>query len=113
MFAVSLALVAQEFGPGRERGLAMGIYGMTIGIAVAVGPLIGGALVEGIGWESIFYLNVPIGLATIAIAQLRLGESRDPNATGSTGPGSRPSAPRSSCSCSRSCAATTRAGGAR
>ena len=82
MFAVSLALIAQEFGPGRERGLAMGVYGMTIGIAVAVGPLIGGALVEGIGWESIFYLNVPIGLATIAITQVRLAESRDPNATG-------------------------------
>src|SRR5215204_3542658 len=58
MFAVSLALVAQEFKPGRERGMAMGIYGATIGIAVAFGPLVGGALVEWIGWESIFFLNV-------------------------------------------------------
>jgi EmrB/QacA subfamily drug resistance transporter len=81
MFAVSLALVAQEFPAGRERGTAMGIYGATIGVAVAIGPLIGGALVDSLGWESIFYLNVPIGLAAIAITYLRLRESRDPHAT--------------------------------
>src|SRR5919109_1452214 len=46
MFAVSLALVAQEFAPGRERGTAMGIYGATIGVSVAIGPLVGGALVD-------------------------------------------------------------------
>jgi EmrB/QacA subfamily drug resistance transporter len=81
MFAVSLALIAQEFRGGRERGVAMGVYGATIGVAVAVGPLIGGALTDGLGWESIFYLNVPIGIAAIAITYLRLRESRDPNAT--------------------------------
>ena len=81
MFAVSLALIAQEFAAGRERGTAMGIYGATIGIAVAIGPLVGGALTDGLGWESIFYLNVPIGVAAIAITQLKLRESRDPNAT--------------------------------
>jgi EmrB/QacA subfamily drug resistance transporter len=81
MFAVSLALVAQEFPAGRERGTAMGIYGATIGVAVAIGPLVGGALVDSLGWESIFYLNVPIGLAAIAITYLRLRESRDPHAT--------------------------------
>src|SRR5215207_5725614 len=62
MFAVSLALIAQEFPAGRERGTAMGIYGATIGGAVAVGPLVGGALTDSLGWESIFYLNVPIGV---------------------------------------------------
>ena len=63
MFAVSLALLAQEFDAGRERGTAMGVYGATIGVAVAVGPLVGGALTRGLGWQSIFFLNVPIGIA--------------------------------------------------
>jgi len=81
MFAVSLALIAQEFRAGRERGTAMGIYGASIGVAVAIGPLIGGALTDSLGWESIFYLNVPIGLAAMAVTYLKLRETRDPNAT--------------------------------
>jgi EmrB/QacA subfamily drug resistance transporter len=81
MFAVSLALIAQEFRGGRERGMAMGMYGATIGVAVAIGPLVGGALTDGLGWESIFYLNLPIGLAALAVTHLKLRESRDPNAT--------------------------------
>jgi EmrB/QacA subfamily drug resistance transporter len=81
MFAVSLALVAQEFPSGPERGMAMGIYGATIGIAVAIGPLVGGVLTDGLGWESVFLLNVPIGLAAIAVTYWKLRESRDPNAT--------------------------------
>src|SRR5687767_14447505 len=81
MFAVSLALVAQEFPAGRERGTAMGVYGATIGVAVAVGPLVGGALTDSLGWESIFFLNVPIGIVTVAVTYLKLRESRDPNAT--------------------------------
>src|SRR3712207_1184939 len=81
MFALSLALVAQEFPAGRARATAMGIYGATIGVAVAVGPLVGGALTDSLGWESIFFLNVPIGIAAIGITYARLRESRDPNAT--------------------------------
>src|SRR6478672_8910593 len=81
MFAVSLALVAQEFPSGPERGMAMGIYGATIGIAVAIGPLVGGLLTEGLGWESVFLLNVPIGIAAVAITYWKVAESRDPNAT--------------------------------
>jgi EmrB/QacA subfamily drug resistance transporter len=81
MFAVSLALVAQEFAAGRERATAMGVYGATIGVAVAVGPLVGGAITSGLGWRWVFFLNVPIGLAAIAVTFLRIRESRDPNAT--------------------------------
>jgi EmrB/QacA subfamily drug resistance transporter len=81
MFAVSLALVAQEFPAGRERGMAMGIYGGTIGIAVAIGPLLGGLLTDGLGWQSVFLLNVPIGVAAIAVTYWKVRESRDPNAT--------------------------------
>ena len=87
MFAVSLALIAQEFPAGRERATAMGAYGATIGVAVAIGPLIGGALTDGLGWQSIFYLNVPIGLAAIAITRAKLRESRDPHATRVDWPG--------------------------
>src|SRR4051794_39611551 len=81
MFAVSLALVAQEFPSGPERGMAMGIYGGTIGMAVAVGPLVGGVLTDSLGWESVFLINVPIGIAAIAVTYWKVAESRDPNAT--------------------------------
>jgi predicted MFS family arabinose efflux permease len=81
MFAVSLALIAQEFEAGRERGTAMGVYGATIGISVAIGPLVGGALTQSLGWESIFFLNVPIGVAAIAITLTKLRETRNPYAS--------------------------------
>jgi EmrB/QacA subfamily drug resistance transporter len=81
LFAVSLALVAQEFAAGRERGTAMGIYGATIGMSVAVGPLVGGALVDSLGWEWVFFINVPVGIAAIVVTYTKLRESRDPNAT--------------------------------
>jgi EmrB/QacA subfamily drug resistance transporter len=81
MFAVSLALIAQEFDAGRERGTAMGVYGATIGVSVAVGPLVGGALTESLGWESIFFLNVPVGIAAIAITLTKLRETRNPAAS--------------------------------
>jgi EmrB/QacA subfamily drug resistance transporter len=82
LFAVSLALVAQEFPAGPQRGMAMGLYGATIGMAVAIGPLVGGALTDGLGWRSIFFLNVPVGVAALAVTYRKLRESRDPNATG-------------------------------
>jgi EmrB/QacA subfamily drug resistance transporter len=87
MFAISLALVAQEFPGGRERGMAMGVYGATIGVAVAAGPLIGGALTQSLGWESVFYINVPIGIAAVAMTAAKVAESRDPSATRADWPG--------------------------
>jgi EmrB/QacA subfamily drug resistance transporter len=81
MFAVSLALIAQEF-KGKELGMATGLYGATIGVAVAIGPLVGGALTDGIGWQSVFALNVPIGIAAIALTFMKIAESRDPAARG-------------------------------
>jgi EmrB/QacA subfamily drug resistance transporter len=79
MFATSLALLASAFH-GRERGTAVGIWGATIGAAVAIGPLVGGALTEGIGWEAIFYVNIPIGIAAIYISLTKVAESSDPDA---------------------------------
>jgi EmrB/QacA subfamily drug resistance transporter len=86
MFAVSLALIAQEFH-GKELGQATGIYGATIGGAVAIGPLVGGALTDSLGWESIFYLNVPIGIAATILTYRWVAESRDPDARGVDVPG--------------------------
>jgi EmrB/QacA subfamily drug resistance transporter len=81
MFAVSLALVAQEFPAGRERGTAMAIYGAIIGISVAVGPLVGGAITDGLGWRWVFFINVPVGIAALAVTYLKVRESRNPNAS--------------------------------
>ncbi|HUZ29851.1 MAG TPA: MFS transporter [Solirubrobacteraceae bacterium] len=78
MFATSLALLAQEFH-GRERGTAFGIWGATIAASAAVGPLLGGALTEGLGWSSIFFINVPIGAVAIVLTLSRVAESRDPS----------------------------------
>jgi len=82
MFGVSLALIAQEFPRGKERGTALGLYGATIGAAVAIGPLVGGALTDGIGWEAVFYLNLPVGLGAIGATLAKVRETRDPAAGG-------------------------------
>jgi len=80
MFATSLSLLAQDFH-GRERGVAFGIWGAVTGAAVAVGPLIGGLLTNYLDWRWIFYVNLPIGIATIAVAVWKLKESRNNNET--------------------------------
>jgi EmrB/QacA subfamily drug resistance transporter len=79
MFATSLALLAAAFS-GRERGTALGIWGATIGASVAVGPVVGGVLVEHISWQSIFFVNLPIGLAAIVVTLRTVRETRDPDA---------------------------------
>jgi EmrB/QacA subfamily drug resistance transporter len=79
MFATTLALIAQEF-QGPERATAFGIWGATVGGAVAIGPLVGGALTDGLGWEWIFFVNVPIGIAAIALTLTKVGESKMPDA---------------------------------
>src|SRR6266849_301555 len=76
MFAVSLAIISQEFH-GRERGTAFGIWGATIGAAVAIGPLVGGALTTWAGWRWIFFVNLPIGALCVVGALAYLHESRD------------------------------------
>src|SRR3954463_4352259 len=66
--------------PQEKRGLALGAWGGITGLAVAFGPLVGGAVVSGISWQWIFWLNVPIGLALIPLVLLRLDESHGPHA---------------------------------
>src|SRR5581483_2693604 len=77
MFSCALALIAQEFH-GRERGHAFGIWGARSAASAAVGPLLGRDLTEGLGWSSIFYINVPIGLAAAVLTVMKVEESRDP-----------------------------------
>jgi EmrB/QacA subfamily drug resistance transporter len=79
MFSVSLALLAHAFR-GRERGLAFGVWGATTGFAVAVGPVLGGALVSGLSWRFIFFVNLPIGIGALALTILRVDESRESSA---------------------------------
>jgi EmrB/QacA subfamily drug resistance transporter len=81
MFATSLALIAQAFR-GKDRGVAFGVFGGVIGAAVAVGPVVGGVITSGIGWEWIFFVNVPIGIAAVALTLTQVSESRDPDARG-------------------------------
>jgi EmrB/QacA subfamily drug resistance transporter len=77
MFATALALISQEFH-GKERGTAFGIWGATIGLAVAIGPLVGGMLTSWLSWRWIFLVNIPIGVGAVALAATKLRESSDP-----------------------------------
>jgi EmrB/QacA subfamily drug resistance transporter len=74
---LGLALLSAAF-PAARRGTAIGIFSAITGLAVASGPLVGGAVVEGISWEWIFWLNVPIGLLAIPLVLLRMRESFGP-----------------------------------
>jgi EmrB/QacA subfamily drug resistance transporter len=86
MFAVSLALLADAFR-GRDRGIAFGVWGTVTGLAVAIGPLLGGVLTSGLSWRYIFFVNVPIGIAAVAITVTRVAESRAPQASRPDWPG--------------------------
>jgi EmrB/QacA subfamily drug resistance transporter len=65
--------------PADKRGLALGAWGGISGLAVALGPVVGGAIVQGISWQWIFWLNVPIGLALVPLGLSRLSESHGPD----------------------------------
>jgi EmrB/QacA subfamily drug resistance transporter len=71
MFACALALIVQEF-PAGERAVAFGLYGAVSGLSVALGPIVGGVLVQGIGWQAIFYINVPIAIVAFVILQRKV-----------------------------------------
>ncbi|MCQ4208934.1 MFS transporter [Streptomyces longispororuber] len=75
LFAVGPALIGQEF-QGKDRGKAFGIFGGVVGLSIAFGPLIGGALTDGLSWRWIFLVNVPVGLLALAVSGLRMRESR-------------------------------------
>jgi EmrB/QacA subfamily drug resistance transporter len=86
MFSVSLALLANAF-LGKDRGVAFGVWGALTGVAVAIGPIVGGALVSGMSWRWIFFVNLPIGVIALALTVLRVAESRDEQAARPDWPG--------------------------
>jgi EmrB/QacA subfamily drug resistance transporter len=80
LFATSLALLAQSFR-GKERGIAFGVWGAITGVAVALGPILGGVITTGISWRGIFLVNIPVGVAAICITLWRVDESKTPDAS--------------------------------
>jgi EmrB/QacA subfamily drug resistance transporter len=79
LFATSLALLAQSFH-GKERGVAFGIWGAITGVSVGLGPVLGGVITSGISWRGIFLVNLPIGVAALAVTRWRVDESKTPHA---------------------------------
>jgi len=79
MFATGLALLATAFR-GKDRGTAFGVFGATTGIAVAIGPVLGGVLTSGLSWRWIFFVNIPICLVAIGVTSAKVAESKDPRA---------------------------------
>jgi EmrB/QacA subfamily drug resistance transporter len=74
---LTLTLISDAF-PAEKRGAAIGIWGGITGLGVAAGPVVGGAIVQGLSWQWIFWVNVPVGLAVAGLSRLRLAESRGP-----------------------------------
>jgi len=74
---LTLTLISDAF-PADKRGAAIGIWGGITGLGVAAGPVVGGAIVQGLSWQWIFWLNVPVGLGVAALSRLRLAESHGP-----------------------------------
>ncbi|HWU40186.1 MAG TPA: MFS transporter, partial [Candidatus Acidoferrum sp.] len=77
MFATSLALLGNSFR-GKDRGVAFGAWGAVTGVAVSLGPILGGILTTAISWRAIFLVNVPIGVVAVAVTVWRVDESRAP-----------------------------------
>jgi EmrB/QacA subfamily drug resistance transporter len=80
LFATALALIGAEYG-GPDIGGAIAVWGATIGVAVASGPLVGGILTDALDWRWVFFVNVPVGAFALFVAMTRMRESRDPQAT--------------------------------
>ncbi|WP_129309283.1 MFS transporter [Streptomyces sp. L2] len=75
---VAMSIITNTFTDSRERARAIGVWGAVVGISMAAGPLVGGLLVESVGWRSIFWLNIPIGVAALLLTLRFIPESRAP-----------------------------------
>ncbi|WP_019630980.1 MFS transporter [Actinomadura atramentaria] len=75
---VAMSIITNVFTEPRERARAIGVWGGVVGFSMAAGPVVGGLLVDGVGWRSIFWLNLPIGLAALALTTKFVPESKAP-----------------------------------
>ncbi|MBO4257132.1 MFS transporter [Streptomyces griseorubiginosus] len=75
---VAMSIITNTFTDPRERARAIGVWGAVVGISFAAGPLIGGLLVQSVGWRSIFWINLPVGLAALLLTLTFVPESRAP-----------------------------------
>jgi EmrB/QacA subfamily drug resistance transporter len=84
---VAMSIITNTFTDPRERARAIGVWGAVVGISMAAGPLVGGLLVESVGWRSIFWINLPVGLAALFLTlrfvpESRAGKARRPDPVG-------------------------------
>jgi EmrB/QacA subfamily drug resistance transporter len=77
---VAMSIITNTFIEPKERARAIGIWGGVVGLSMALGPVVGGLLVETVGWRGIFWVNVPVGIAAIVLTALFVPESRAPRA---------------------------------
>jgi EmrB/QacA subfamily drug resistance transporter len=77
---VAMSIIVNTFTDPAERARAIGIWGGTIGVSLALGPVVGGVLIATVGWRGIFWVNIPVGVAAIALTALFVPESRAPRA---------------------------------
>ncbi|GGF36104.1 MFS transporter [Subtercola lobariae] len=73
---VAMSIITNTFTVAKERARAVGVWGAVVGVSMAFGPLVGGALTETVGWRSVFWVNVPIGIAAIILCAIFVPESR-------------------------------------
>ncbi|MER5839881.1 MFS transporter [Streptomyces prasinus] len=77
---VAMSIITNTFTDPRERARAIGAWGAVVGLSMAAGPLVGGLLVDSVGWRSIFWINLPVGLAALVLTLRFVPESRAPKA---------------------------------
>jgi EmrB/QacA subfamily drug resistance transporter len=75
---VAMSIITNTFTDRRERAQAIGMWGAVFGLSMALGPVVGGALVDSVGWRGIFWVNIPVGIAAIVLCALFVPESRAP-----------------------------------
>ena len=73
---VAMSIITNVFTDPRERARAIGVFASVVGLSLGIGPVVGGFLIESIGWRSIFWINIPIGIAAFALAAVFIPESR-------------------------------------